>query len=74
MSAPDFLGVRGDLRADGHSCESCGLPLDASRDIRRVRGPIESDTGEVQPGTLVEFVAGVCVCAFRWALLWRVDL
>lgn len=64
------LGTRGDLRADGDSCDSCGLPLAASVSLERVRGPLAPLHG---PATSVEveILFGRCVCGAGWALFWR---
>ena len=63
------FGVRGDLRADDERCPSCDLPLVASPVIERIRSPVEMDDGTITTQE-VEFVVGVCVCAFRWAIWW----
>jgi hypothetical protein len=67
-----MLGIRGDLRADGDSCDSCGLPLHASPLIERIAGPIVDERGRACSGDVV-FLFGECVCGAGWGLVWRMD-
>jgi len=46
--------------------------LDLSSDLQRFRTPVEGMDGRVTSGE-IEFVAGVCLCDYRWAIIWRVD-